>query len=127
MVASLARSGILAYCDGAGNDGDAAVHGGAVIRFSPSLGLFAPMSSCWFVYILCCADGTFYTGIATDVERRLREHNAGGRTGARYTRSRRPVVLWHTEQVEDRAAAARREAAIKKMTRAQKQALASRE
>ena len=45
----------------------------------------------WCVYIVECADGTLYTGITNDLERRLDEHNAG--TGARYTRSRRPVVL----------------------------------
>ena len=53
--------------------------------------------STWFVYILHCADGTLYTGVTTDPERRLREHNAGGRLAARYTRARRPVALAHVE------------------------------
>lgn len=75
----------------------------------------------WFVYLLCCADGTLYTGITLDPERRLGEHNAG--TGARYTRSRRPVTLVHLESAPDRAAASRREAAIKRLSRAHKLAL----
>jgi putative endonuclease len=77
----------------------------------------------WFVYILCCADGTLYTGITTDLERRLREHNAGRSVGARYTRARRPVTLVHAETVASRAEAARREAAIKRLDRQSKQAL----
>lgn len=72
----------------------------------------------WFVYILRCADGTLYTGITTDPERRLAEHNAG--TGARYTAPRRPVEMVHVEDADDRAAAARREHAIKQLTRAEK-------
>jgi putative endonuclease len=71
----------------------------------------------WFVYILRCADGTLYTGVTTDPERRLREHNAGGRLGARYTRARRPVTLLHQEPAAGKAEAYRREAAIKKLSR----------
>jgi len=71
----------------------------------------------WTVYILRCADGTLYTGVTTDPERRLREHNAGGVLGARYTRARRPVELVHQEAAANRAEACRREAAIKKLTR----------
>ena len=77
----------------------------------------------WYVYILCCADSTLYTGITTDPERRLQEHNAGGSLGARYTRARRPVVLVHREAAGNRAEACRREAAIKKLTRDAKLAL----
>ena len=72
----------------------------------------------WYVYMLRCGDGSLYTGSTTDVERRLREHQGG--TGARYTRSRPPVTLAYTEAVADRSAAQRREAAIKKLPRAQK-------
>ena len=72
----------------------------------------------WYVYMLRCGDGSLYTGSTTDVERRLREHQGG--TGARYTRSRPPVTLAYTEEAPDRSAAQRREAAIKKLTRAQK-------
>jgi len=72
----------------------------------------------WYVYMLRCGDGSLYTGSTTDVERRLREHQGG--TGARYTRSRPPVTLAYAEEALDRSAAQRREAAIKKLPRAQK-------
>ena len=74
------------------------------------------------VYIAECADGTLYTGITTDVERRLREHNAG-KAGARYTRGRRPVRLVHMELADTRADALKREAEIKGLGRAQKLSL----
>lgn len=77
----------------------------------------------WTVYILRCADDTLYTGVTTDLERRLQEHNAGGRLGARYTRSRRPVALLHQESAASRAQACQREAAIKKLSRDAKLAL----
>lgn len=73
----------------------------------------------WYVYILRCADGTLYTGISTDPQRRAAEHNGDG-PGARYTRARRPVELAYTETVADRSAAARREAAIKRLSRMEK-------
>ncbi len=79
----------------------------------------------WSVYMLRCADGTLYTGITTDLSRRLAEHNGEGGPGARYTRSRRPVVLAYAEPATDRAAALRREAAIKRLDRAGKLALCS--
>ena len=72
----------------------------------------------WYVYMLRCGDGSLYTGSTTDVERRLREHQGGA--GARYTRSRPPVTLAYAEEAPDRSAAQRREAAIKKLPRAQK-------
>lgn len=75
----------------------------------------------WSVYIVRCADGTLYTGISNDVERRVALHNQG--RGARYTRGRLPVTLAHQEPVGTRAAATRREAAIKRMSRAAKMAL----
>lgn len=74
----------------------------------------------WQVYILRCADGTLYTGIALDARRRAAEHNAGGPRAARYTRPRRPVTLVHIEDAVDRAAAARREHEIKSLPRAAK-------
>ena len=74
----------------------------------------------WYVYILHCADDTLYTGITVDLERRLLEHNGDKALGARYTRTRRPVTLAYAEPAESRATAASREAAIKKLTRAQK-------
>lgn len=76
----------------------------------------------WYVYILRCADDTLYTGIAKDVERRLDEHNAGT-LGAKYTRPRRPVALVYREAAPDRSEAARRECAIKRLSRSDKEAL----
>jgi putative endonuclease len=73
----------------------------------------------WFVYVLRCADGTLYTGVTTDVSRRVREHNAA-KGGARYTRARQPVSLIHHEECETRSAALIREASIKKLSRAEK-------
>jgi putative endonuclease len=77
----------------------------------------------WFVYMLRCADGTLYTGITTDVARRVAEHNGDSGQGARYTRSRRPVTVAYAERAASRAEAARREAAIKQLDRARKLAL----
>lgn len=77
----------------------------------------------WFVYVLYCADGTLYTGITTDTVRRVQEHNSGAPRGARYTRSRRPVILAYTESVSCRSAATRREWAIKQLDHSHKLAL----
>ncbi len=79
--------------------------------------------SAWTVYILRCADGSLYTGIARDVARRVKEHNSSGRLAARYTRSRRPVVLVYQEPAATRSAAGKREYRIKSMTRYDKQRL----
>ena len=81
------------------------------------------MKLCWYVYLVQCADGTLYCGIATDVERRVREHNTSHR-GAKYTRTRRPVRLVYTEEHVSRSAAAKREYAIKRMSRHEKLKLA---
>ena len=78
----------------------------------------------WFVYMLQCADGSLYTGIAKDVERRLREHNGELAGGARYTRARRPVKLVWKESCPDRSTAAQREAQIKALSRKEKLKLA---
>jgi uncharacterized protein (TIGR02453 family) len=75
----------------------------------------------WAVYLVRCADGSLYTGVATDVARRVAEHNAG--TGARFTRARRPVLVVHQEPAADRSAALRREARIKRLPRTQKERL----
>lgn len=83
----------------------------------------ADHSAAWRVYMLRCADGSLYTGITTDIARRVAEHNGEGGLGARYTRSRRPVELVYVEAAASRAAAARREAAIKQLDRARKLAL----
>ena len=78
----------------------------------------------WYLYILRCSDGTLYTGITDNIPRRLAAHRAG--RGARYTRGRSPLTLVYQEEWENRGAASRREAAVKKMTRAQKEKLISR-
>ncbi len=65
----------------------------------------------YYVYMLRCADGTFYTGFSTDPQRRLKTHNAG--KGAKYTRSRRPCILVYTEEYDEKAAALSREWHIK--------------
>lgn len=75
----------------------------------------------YYVYIVECADGTLYTGITTDVERRMAEHNAG--TGAKYTKTRTPVHPVYVEECEDRSSASRREYAIKRLSRRQKEEL----
>lgn len=73
------------------------------------------------LYILRCADGTLYTGIAADLQRRIGEHNSG--FGAKYTRSRRPVTLVYREACPDKSAALKREYAVKALSRARKIAL----
>jgi putative endonuclease len=74
----------------------------------------------YFVYIVKCIDDTFYTGIATDLERRIDEHNRSEK-GAKYTRVRRPVSLVYSEEHPDRSSASKREYEIKKkMSRAEK-------
>ncbi len=73
----------------------------------------------WLVYMVHCNDNSLYTGVTTDLERRLKEHNEGT-IGAKYTRARRPVTLAWYEQCESRSSAAIREAEIKKLDRAQK-------
>ena len=72
----------------------------------------------WSVYVVRCRDGTLYTGITTDPERRLSEHNRG--SGSAYTRSRLPVTLVYLEPAENRSHALRREHSIKRMSRAEK-------
>lgn len=74
----------------------------------------------WFVYILRCADASLYTGITNDLQRRLAAHNSDDRVGARYTRTRRPVALVWQEEHASRSEALRREAAIKRLSRAKK-------
>lgn len=74
----------------------------------------------YYVYIVICADDTLYTGIATELERRIDEHNTSDK-GAKYTRVRRPVTLVYQEEYPDRSTASKREYEIKKkMNRAEK-------
>ena len=67
----------------------------------------------YYVYMVKCADETLYTGIAKDLNRRVREHNESAK-GAKYTRSRRPVKLVYSEKFKDRSSASKREYEIKK-------------
>jgi putative endonuclease len=83
----------------------------------------SPASDGWYVYVLRCGDGSLYTGVARDVERRLRQHNGELAGGARYTRGRRPVELLWSEAHGDRAAAQSREAVLKRLPRRAKLAL----
>ena len=74
----------------------------------------------YYVYIVQCSDNTLYTGIATELERRVKEHNESAK-GAKYTRVRRPVKLVYSEKYPDRSSASKREYAIKKkMSRIEK-------
>ena len=78
----------------------------------------------WFVYILECSDGSFYTGITNNLERRQQQHNDG--TASRYTRSRRPVILRYQEVCESRSQALIRECSLRLLTRKQKEDLVNR-
>lgn len=73
----------------------------------------------YFLYILQCADSTLYTGITTDLDRRVLEHNTSPRA-AKYTRARRPVVLVFSKKYRNRSTASKAEAKIKQMSRIQK-------
>lgn len=82
----------------------------------------------WFVYIIECSDGSLYTGIATDIERRFSEHRGmqqagGAKRGAKYFLGRRPLAVVYREGGHNRSSASVREAAIKKLTATQKQQL----
>lgn len=79
-------------------------------------------SSMYTLYILQCADETLYTGITTDLVRRIEEHNTSP-VGAKYTRGRRPVALVWSKQFRDRSRASREEARVKKLPRAEKMKL----
>ena len=77
------------------------------------------MEGNWYLYILRCGDGTLYTGITNDVEKRLAAHRAG--KGAKYTRGRGPLELVYQEELPDHSAALRREREIKSMSRQEKE------
>lgn len=78
----------------------------------------------WFVYIMECSDGSFYTGITNDLERRQKQHNDG--TASRYTRSRRPVILRYREACDSRSEALIRECSLRLLSRKQKEDLINR-
>jgi putative endonuclease len=83
------------------------------------------VAEAWYVYLLRCHDDTLYTGVTTDLARRLRQHNGQLSGGPRYTRGRRPVTLLWSEPVGDRGAAQRREAAVRRLSRRDKLALSA--
>lgn len=83
------------------------------------------MASSWYLYMLRCGDGSLYTGITTDVERRLEAHRSG--KGAKYTRGRGPLELVYREKCEDHSAALKRELEVKALSREQKTAFLERE
>lgn len=76
----------------------------------------------YFVYIVECKDGTYYCGYTTNLENRVREHN-DSKTGAKYTKPRRPVKLIYSEQLDTKSQAMKREIEIKQMNRKGKEAL----
>lgn len=76
----------------------------------------------WYVYILKCSDKTLYTGVTTDIERRLREHN-NSKNGAKYTKARRPVVLMYKKAFKTRSRAQMEESSLKRMSRTAKLAI----
>jgi putative endonuclease len=75
----------------------------------------------WFIYILQCSDGSFYTGISNNVQARLKQHNNG--KGSKYIRSKRPAVLIYTEKVDTKSQALKREIEIKGLSRDEKEQL----
>jgi putative endonuclease len=79
----------------------------------------------WCVYLLQCADGSLYTGVTVNLQRRLAQHNGTRGGGPCYTRGRRPVQLLWCEEALDRSVAQRREAAVKRLSRPAKLALLS--
>lgn len=79
--------------------------------------------SMYVVYMLLCNDGTLYTGITTDVTRRLKEHNSGTHKSAKYTRARLPVTLVYTKIYPSRKEAAQEEYRIKQLSRKEKEQL----
>lgn len=76
----------------------------------------------YFVYILRCADGTYYTGVTNDLKKRLHAHNHAA-TGAKYTKARRPVTLVYQEKVGARGEAQSREYVVRKLSRVEKESL----
>ena len=74
----------------------------------------------WYLYVLRCSDDTLYTGVTTDPQRRLIEHNTSKR-GAKYTSARRPTQMIYCEEHEDRSSAQKAEYKFKKLTREQKE------
>ena len=90
----------------------------------PRLSITVRSVNNWFVYIVRCSDGSLYTGITTDIDRRIHEHNTS-RKGSACTRARRPVSLVYRENVQTRSLATKREYQIKQLSRKEKLELAN--
>ena len=93
----------------------------AILRTTSVIFKMVLLKSMYYVYILQCKDGSLYTGIAVDVEKRFKQHRAG--KGGHYTRAHPPQKILYREKAATRSAALKREAAIKKLPRAKKLAL----
>lgn len=76
----------------------------------------------WFVYMVRCADNSLYSGITTDIKRRIIEHNTL-KSGAKYTKSRRPVTLVYSETSDNKSTASKRESILKRLSKQAKEAL----
>ena len=76
----------------------------------------------WFLYVLQCSDGTYYTGVTTNIKRRLKEHN-NSKLGAKYTRARRPVEIVYVSEYDNRSSAQKAEYKFKQLTRKQKESI----
>jgi putative endonuclease len=81
--------------------------------------------SSWYVYMLRCADNSLYTGITTDISRRVKEHNNDNKLGAKYTRVRRPVTLVYQQNCLSRSDASINEYRLKKLNKKSKESLVS--
>ena len=81
------------------------------------------MTQPWYVYMIRCSDTTLYTGVTTDVERRFLEHKEGGRKGSKYARARIPLKVVYVESCESRSEAQKREHALKKLAKSEKESL----
>jgi len=77
----------------------------------------------WFVYMVRCSDNSLYTGVTTDLKRRIHQHNSCNKTGAKYTRVRRPIELVYNEQSQSRSSACQREYELKQLSKIQKEQL----
>jgi putative endonuclease len=94
-----------------------------LVEVDQIVSLYVLNNMIWYVYMLRCADGTLYSGITTDLKRRLNEHNFDNKKGSKYTKMRRPVELVYKKRCKDRSRAASAEAALKKLTRREKDKL----
>jgi putative endonuclease len=85
------------------------------------------MTTCsnWYVYLLRCADNSLYTGVTTDIKRRIHQHNHCNKKGAKYTRVRRPVTLAYQESALNRKTACQREYQLKQLSKPEKERLVS--